>query len=272
VIAHIEWRGKQLTVDLASGRSLAIMLDPHGSQPSFFASQPASAKALHHDDYIGSVRQGGSCNAEVIQFAPHCHGTHTEGSGHISEQQLPVQEIIYPTPTLARLITLTDTALADCEEHVPGQAPSSTPLLTLAQIINRLDHQSLAHVEALLVRTLPNPEDKTRRDYAAEPVYPVFSSEALTWLSSQPLKHLLVDTPSLDPAHDQGRLTNHRQWWGGNARLEEDGLDPRRRSVTEMIYVPDDIQDGAYWLHLELSPILSDACSSRPVIYPMADL
>jgi len=271
MIARIEWRGRQLTVDFTAGRSLAIVLDPHGAQPSFFAGQPASAETLRHEDYIGSVRQGGSCNAEVIHYIPHCHGTHTEGSGHIGEQARPVQEIIYPTPTLARLITLTVTPANDSSEHYPGGAASALPLLTLAHMSEQLGRQCLSQVEALLVRTLPNPVDKTRRDYAAQPDYPVFSSEALTWLSKQPLKHLLIDSPSLDPAHDQGRLRNHRLWWGPCAGLEEVGLEPWRRSLTEMIYVPDEIQDGAYWLHLELSPILSDACISRPVIYPMAE-
>jgi hypothetical protein len=35
-----------------------------------------------------------------------------------------------------------------------------------------------------------------------------------------------------------------------------------------MIYVPDDIIDGDYWLDLQLSPIVSDAVPSRPIIYP----
>jgi len=271
VIARIEWQGSELAVDLARGRSLAIKLDPHGAQPSFFASQPASAEIMRNEDYVGAVSLGGSCNAEIIQHIPHCHGTHTEGSGHISEYGVPVQELIYPTPTLARLVTLSGTPVKDCDEHYPVAGSAEMQLLTLAELTGHQADQCLSLGEALLVRTLPNPADKTSRDYSAQPGYPVFSTEALTWLSSQPLKHLLVDTPSLDLAQDHGRMSNHRLWWGDNAGPVADDFDPQRRSLTEMIYIPDDIQDGAYWLHLELSPILSDACSSRPVIYPMAE-
>ena len=50
---------------------------------------------------------------------------------------------------------------------------------------------------------------------------------------------------------------------------DQGGGDKRRRSLTEMIYVPDGIPDGLYWLHLELAPLVSDATPSRPVLYPL---
>ncbi|MGH8034342.1 MAG: hypothetical protein ACREO9_03885, partial [Lysobacterales bacterium] len=83
-----------------------------------------------------------------------------------------------------------------------------------------------------------------------------------------PLRHLLLDTPSLDVPASQS-LDNHRTWWGENPDNLQHGFPPRQRSVTEMIYVPDEIPDGEYWLHLELSALVSDAVPSRPVIYPV---
>jgi hypothetical protein len=36
-----------------------------------------------------------------------------------------------------------------------------------------------------------------------------------------------------------------------------------------MIFVADNIDDGYYWLNLELQPLAADATASRPVIYPI---
>ena len=106
------------------------------------------------------------------------------------------------------------------------------------------------------------------RSWGGLPDYPVFSQEAMRWLTSLSLKHLLIDTPSIDAGNDGGVLANHRAWWQPqNAPNGE--LDPARRSITEMIYVENDLPDGEYWLQLELSPIRSDATPSRPILYPL---
>ena len=38
-------------------------------------------------------------------------------------------------------------------------------------------------------------------------------------------------------------------------------------SITEMIYVPDEIEDGTYLLELQFAPFENDASPSRPVLY-----
>ena len=255
--AIVEWRGQRLRVDFGRGRSIAIALDPHGAQPSFFTDKPASARPLEAGDYIGSVAQGGSCNAEVIQLAPHCHGTHTEGRGHLLAEPIAVQDSIYPGPALARLVSLE-----------PRTGDSGHPQIGLQSLRAALGSDD-REVKALVIRTLPNDPGKQSRDYAEASPYPVLTAEAMRWLAAQPCRHLLVDSPSLDPAHDGGRLANHRAWWGLDGGDTPGGLDAGRRSVTEMIFVPDDLADGLYWLHLELSPLLSDATPSRPVLYPV---
>ena len=61
-------------------------------------------------------------------------------------------------------------------------------------------------------------------------------------------------------------------WWGKNASVVPGVPQPAMRSVTEMIFVPDDIPDGLYWLDLQLAPFVSDAVPSRPIIYPVQAL
>jgi arylformamidase len=41
------------------------------------------------------------------------------------------------------------------------------------------------------------------------------------------------------------------------------------RTITEMIYVPDEAEDGVYLLNIETAPFVNDATPSRPVIYPL---
>lgn len=258
LLARLDWHGHALEVDYAHGRSIAIPLDPHGPQPSFFTDRPAGAKPLRSGDYIGAVNQGGSCNAEVVELVPHCHGTHTECIGHLLAEPAAVQDCIDTEPVLARLVSLEPKA-------VEGR---DWPEFAGEDLLGAVADPSTPPVEALVIRSLPNDPARRSRDYAAQPDYPVLSRVAMTGLAASPLRHLLVDSPSLDPAGEQD-MSNHRAWWGlGNAQAPL-GLDPSRRSVTEMIYAPDDLSDGLYWLHLELSPLLGDATPSRPMLYPL---
>lgn len=257
MIARLDWHGEKLEIDFAAGQSIAIPLDPHGPQPAFFTDFRASARPLSVGDYIGDIAQGGSCQAEVIEFAPHCHGTHTECLSHVSGDRTPVQQAIHGEPALARLVSI--------EAEMTADGPS----ITLAALQVAAGDLQSPLVEALIIRTLPNDPQRMARDYSRAPSYAVLSNEAMAWLSALPLKHLLLDTPSLDKADDGGKLANHKRWWGLQGRAPDCGVEPGRRSVTEMIFVPDEIDDGFYWLHLELSPIAGDATPSRPVLYPV---
>lgn len=256
MIARLDWHGLKLAIDFSHGHPIAIPLDPHGRQPAFFAEGPAQARPLQVGDFTGSVAQGGSCNAEVVQFAPHCHGTHTECIGHLTARREIVQDTIDQRPVLARLVSLKS-------QLVDGQ-----PRFRLEALEAAMGEHTVA-IRALVVRSLPNDPGKRSRDYDHNDPYPVFGPRAMDYLAAFPIKHLLLDTPSLDSANDGGRLANHRAWWCLDGREHPHRVDPTRRSVTEMIFVPDELPDGFYWLHLELSPLLGEATPSRPVLYPV---
>lgn len=251
MLAELKWKGKPLQIDLATGRSLAIPLVPGGPQPAFFAATSMQSEPLENGDFVGDVRQGGSCNAEILHWAPHCHGTHTEGVGHILEDRVSVLDSIDTLPGLAYVFTV----------NAPNGEISRTA-------IERNAGEIFTDVTALILRTQPNPESKQWRDYTVEPDYPVLTAEAMQWLSRLPLKHLLLDTPSLDSMSNPD-LSNHRVWWGEGLEDHGLGFNPQSRSITEMIFVADDIPDGEYWLHIELSPLVSDATPSRPMIFPV---
>ena len=79
---------------------------------------------------------------------------------------------------------------------------------------------------------------------------------------------LLTDTPSLDRIHDDGKLAAHRVFWGlrGSSHSLDDALRPSG-TITELIYVPDEIVDGLYLLNLQLPAFVTDAAPSRPVLF-----
>ena len=75
------------------------------------------------------------------------------------------------------------------------------------------------------------------------------------------VEHLLVDLPSVDQERDEGELAFHHAFW-------DVPLQPNvTRTITEFIYVPDDVRDGNYILELQVSPMKNDASPSRPILY-----
>ncbi len=260
MIALIQLDGQQLRVDFTRGTPIAIPLDPHGPQPAFFTDSRASATPLQAGDFVGDVRLGGTCNAEIVSFIPQCHGTHTECRGHLTHERLQVHDTIHATPCLARLVSIKPEA---CGEDGYPRFPKAPLAAALAP-----HFEAGLKVEAIVVRTLPNDPARMSTAWEHAPPYPVFSEAAMTALAAMPLKHLLVDAPSLDPAHDAGALRIHRLWWCMADNPKPTGMDPARRSVTEMIYVPDALADGLYWLEPGLSPLVAESTPSRPVLYP----
>ena len=91
---------------------------------------------------------------------------------------------------------------------------------------------------------------------------PLFISEdaALT-IRNRGIKHLLIDTPSVDKENDDGKLLAHHAFWNVPAN-------PRFNcSITELIYVPEEVPDGTYLLNLSFASFNNDASPSKPVLY-----
>ena len=102
---------------------------------------------------------------------------------------------------------------------------------------------------------------------------PFFSTEAIGYLIDVGVEHLLVDFPSIDRMRDQGTLSNHRLFWNVPPSCRTlSGETGSRKTVTEMIFVPDGIPDGLYLLDIAFPAFLSDAAPCRPVIYPLVRL
>jgi hypothetical protein len=80
------------------------------------------------------------------------------------------------------------------------------------------------------------------------------------------VRHLLIDLPSVDPLSDGGTLAAHRVFWGVPTGGKERPRDISR-TITELIFVPNEVPDGPYILNLQVPRLRTDAAPSRPLLF-----
>ena len=219
--------------------SIARRLAFDGPQSNYFGVAPATATPMQVERFVGSTRDGGSCNASELTLNPHCHGTHTEGIGHVVDERRDVIDVIPLRPVSARLVTLAGSQARDTNDRCAEATRPEDAVLTAAALRQALSGHRLDEAEALVVRTLPNGPDKATAHYTDSADYPFFTHSAMSLIVNAGIRHLAIDTPSLDRLDDGGMLAVHRQFW----RLPRSGhgIGPESRAdatVTEMIHVP----------------------------------
>lgn len=265
--------GKRIyEIDCWNPIDIAIPMDFSEKQLHVHAINQASAAVHEVPGLIGDTRRGGSCNWEEYTLTPHSHGTHTESVGHITEEKFPVnqalKELLIPTV----LITVKPEAASEgSDTYIPPKQPADR-LITRKLLEDKLQLIPRTFCKGLAIRTLPNEPEKCFRDYRLNPP-PYFSCEAMEYLSSINVEHLLVDFPSIDRMQDEGKLHNHRLFWNiplGTRHLTKDAHCDK--TVTELIYVPETINDGLYALNLQIPSFATDAAPSRPLLFPVKSL
>lgn len=250
-------------VDTSAGIDVGITANFEGKGPLLFGVSPATATPLEAGGTPFQVSAGGSVNCHQISFIPHCHGTHTETAGHICSEILPISEVAPLSLLLSEVISVTPVTFAETEEECTPSAEADDLVITESalKIIKRDSRAS-----ALLIRTLPNSEEKALRNYRTAPYFTV---AAMRYLLETGVNHLLIDLPSLDRLADNGVLMNHRLFWNiapGSTALPD--ASNRMKTVTELIYISDEVSDGMYLLSLQVPRFEIDAAPSRPVLYP----
>ena len=97
-----------------------------------------------------------------------------------------------------------------------------------------------------------------------------FTIEAMNYIVELGIKHLLVDMPSVDRLFDDGVLSAHNIFW--ETKQKKLNLNTSNKTITEMIFVSDNIKDGKYLLNLQFAPFVADAAPSRPILYKINEL
>lgn len=256
----------ELVSELGDPIDISIPLKFNGAQPNAFGVAPATANACEYGDLVGDTRRGGSCNFEQITLIPHCNGTHTECVGHITEERISVRDCLQDVFLSARLISLRSQPAQGCGESFAVSFGEDDAVLTRLSLQAALSNEQNA---ALIIRTLPNDDNRLSRVYK-DKIAPYFTTEAMEYIVSLGVKHLLVDLPSIDRMSDEGKLSNHRIFWNvEQGSLKTNPATRKNSTITELIYVPDEVDDGDYLLNLQIAPFESDASPSRPVLFKM---
>jgi len=252
---------------------ISIPLQFNGPQPNAYGVDPAASKACEAGDLIGDTRRGGSVNFEQYTFIPHCNGTHTECVGHITHERISVRDCLKDVFMPALLVSVeseprdVDSVISLSVLRSAGVEPHAAPT-TPAFGHPSSGRRGVGGSDALIVRTIPNDNSKLSRQYGENNIPPYFTTEAVEYIVECGFKHLLVDMPSIDRLFDQGKLLNHRIFWNVEPGSFETHADTRIYStITELIYVPNEVEDGEYLLNLQIAPFASDAAPCRPIIF-----
>ena len=270
--ARLSVANREVRIDLSKPVSLAIELDFSERQPRHFGAPPASTRPFAVPGFSGSVAQGASCNCQTLTLIPHCNGTHTECVGHLTREPADAYRVapLGLLPALLVSVEPVDAARASGESTEP-KPQTGDRLITRESIAAGWDKATpLFEPRVLVLRTLPNAPAKRYRDYTNQ-TPPYLSREAALWLVERDIAHLVVDLPSIDRSHDEGRLTVHRIFFGlpqGSTTLAQAARP--NSTVTELAYIPDSAPDGAYLIEIQVPALAGDAVPSRPLLYPVS--
>ncbi|MCF8246419.1 MAG: cyclase family protein [Saprospiraceae bacterium] len=244
-----ENNGLSYTSDLSHPLDLSIPLRAGLENPNCYWAPPVEIWPVVAGDFVGDTNQGGAVNFKNITLNPHGNGTHTECVGHISTEKFTINECLTSFHFLAKLATVYPTKMPDGDRVVLRHQ--------LEELVQ------LGEAEAFILRTLPNDDHKLTANYSGTNP-PYFHHEAVDWLVQCGIQHLLLDLPSVDREEDGGKLLAHRAFW----RYGGQPADIRKNcTITELIFVGNDIQDGVYLLNLQITSLELDASPSKPVLF-----
>lgn len=264
---NIVHKGVEYSVDSGNCMCISIPVKFNGDQPNTYDVDKATAKAYEAGSFIGDTRRGGGCNFEEYRIIPHCNGTHTECVGHISFERISINRIFHELLFAATLITISPVKASSTNDTYDPQKSDEDYMITADCLKEVLENSNKDFLKGLIIRTLPNDISKLSRKYSLEHP-PFFSIEAMKYISSLNVEHLLIDIPSVDRTFDEGKLSAHHIFWNVEELRHE--VDPEKcssRTITELIYVPDNIVDGQYFTSIQIPDFTSDAAPSRVMIY-----
>lgn len=252
MIATIQHNNQNFEVDFSKPIDISITLTNTDENPIAWYIEKPVIEPVRFGHWVGKVSEGSSStNFNNIFFNPHGHGTHTECLGHITKEFYSINRHLKTFFFTAELVSV--------EPELRGE----DLVITKNQIEKALEGK---FPEAIVIRTLPNPEEKLSRKYS-DTNPPYLDEKAAVFIRERGIQHLLIDLPSVDKERDQGKLLAHKAFW--NVKNTHDLNDDARfdATITELIFVPDHVEDGSYLLNLQIASFENDASPSKPVLY-----
>ena len=242
----IQHKGKLYKADLEKPIDISIPLRAGEKNVNAWNTVPVKIEPVRIGDWVGEVALGGSVNFRNIAFNPHGNGTHTECLGHISRENYSINQVLKKFFFISEVISILPDELADGDT-----------VITEGHIKNCLGDKK---PEALIIRTVSNPLSKMDMQYSGTNP-PYLTKDAMKLIVALEIKHLLIDLPSVDKEKDEGKVVCHHIFWDypENPQIQ--------KTITELIYVANDVLDGTYLLNLQIASFENDATPSKPVLY-----
>lgn len=249
-----------IQIDLSKPIDISIPLSNTNENPIAWYIEKPEIEPVVFGNWIGSVKKGASTNFNNIFFNPHGHGTHTECLGHITREFYSINQCLKQFFFTAQLIS------------VELKSINGDLVITKESISTALDvtFKNGVPKESLIIRTLPNFENKKHKNYSkTNPPY--LAEAAATFIREMGIHHLLIDLPSVDREEDGGKLLAHKAFWKVKDvnNLNEDAR--LNCTITEMIFVPDEVKDGSYILNLQIASFENDASPSKPILFKLEE-
>lgn len=246
MIATIEYNSKKHKIDLSKPLDISIAIDTSKENINAWYVEDPKIFPVSDGEWTGSVQEGADVNFNNIQFNPHSHITHTECVGHITEEVHSINKNLESFFFLAEVITI-----------APEQLENKDFVVSKKQLQYALGNKKR---DAVVIRTIPNLSEKKSMRYShTNPPY--LLEEAAEFLKEKGIDHLLIDLPSVDKEKDEGKLLAHNAFWNTKGRIRMEA------TITEFIFVPNTVKDGAYFLNLMIAPFENDATPSKPTLY-----
>jgi kynurenine formamidase len=224
----------------------------HQGVRAWYVNHP-SFEPVRENGFLGSVSEGGQVNFRSVTFNPHGNGTHTECLGHITSEVFSINQHLKEYMSLARLVSVEPKQ--QWNETYQQYDACITPDLIDTSTWND-------NMGALVIRTIPNDSARRTLNYS-DTNPPYLHADVMHLVERFGIQHLLIDLPSVDRERDGGELAFHHLFWGVPDDLHKE------RTITELIYVSDEMEDGEYLLELQVAAFENDAAPSRPVLYQL---
>ncbi len=250
--ATLHHHNQTFQVDLSQPIDISIPLTNTDSNPIAWYIEKPVIEPVRFGDWVGKVSEGSSStNFNNIFFNPHGHGTHTECLGHITHQFYSINQSLKQFFFVAELIS------------IAPEWQTEDWVITKNQLQKAIAGKT---PEAVIIRTLPNDDYKKHQNYSnTNPPY--LEDEAAAFLREIGVQHLLIDLPSVDKEHDDGKLAAHKAFWNVKNTIELNADARIKSTITELIFVPDQVVDGSYFLNIQIASFENDASPSKPILY-----
>jgi arylformamidase len=216
--------------------------------------EPIKLEPVMTERFIGDVSKGGAVNFRNLFMNPHVNGTHTECLGHISKEFVSINKCLKTFHFEGALVSVNP----QDENNSDGKTDRIITKEILEQSVSKLTLSEDLNV--LIVRTLPNTEDKLSFNYSnTNPTF--FTKAAIEYVNELGIEHLMVDLPSIDREEDGGLLIGHHTFWNYPENPQF------HKTITELIYVPESADDGRYLVNIQITALENDASPSKVTLY-----